>query len=154
VIKVTEIKTKASLLGILFIIFIVGHGNVHITTININHTSAANGINIINDVQNTTKSIKNILAEIHDILFLHQFDILIIDCPIIAHHHIAQKKPHVIFATHCHIASLFHFHLVSVNSSIRLNVISDSVRPIIASITLYGKTKIKTFNKLSVINGI
>jgi hypothetical protein len=44
VITVTAIIVKASVLGILFIILIVGHANVPITTINISHTSAARGI--------------------------------------------------------------------------------------------------------------
>jgi hypothetical protein len=42
--KVTAIITKASDLGILFIILSVGQANVPITTINISQTNAASGI--------------------------------------------------------------------------------------------------------------
>jgi len=97
-------------------------------------TSAARGIIEIYAVANTIRSIKNTAAEIHDILPLPPFQILIIDCQIIAHHHIAPKNQHVAFAIPCPIDSLLLFHLVSVISSMRLKVIRDSVRPIIARI--------------------
>jgi hypothetical protein len=121
---------------------------------NINHTKAAKGIFIIRVEPKTTNSIKNIEDDIHDNLFLQPFDILIIDCPIIAQPHIAQKKPQVIFAIPCQTASLFAFHLVSVSSSINVNVIKDSVKPITANIKLYGIIILRTLKKSSVINGI
>jgi len=60
-------------------IFKVGQANVQITTINIKPTKAASGILSIKLVQKTTNNIKNILAEIHDNLFLQPLFILIID---------------------------------------------------------------------------
>gem|GEM_PF-5140556 len=112
----------------------VGQAKVHITTINISQTKAAKGIFIIKVVPKTTNNIKNIEAEIPESLFLHQLLILIIDCQIIAQPHIAQKNQQVTFAIHCPTASLFAFHLVFVNSSINVNVIRDSVKPITANI--------------------
>jgi hypothetical protein len=79
VITVTAIKTKASLLGILFNILRVGHANVPITTINISPTSAAIGIREIIATPNTINNIKNIEAEIPEALPLHPLEILIID---------------------------------------------------------------------------
>jgi hypothetical protein len=117
-------------------IFKVGQANVPITTININQTRAARGIFKIKLVPKTTNHIRNKLAEIPDNLFLQPLFILIIDCPIIAQPHIAQKNPQVILAIHCPIASLFDFHLVSVISSIKVKVIRLSVKPIIAKIKL------------------
>jgi hypothetical protein len=154
VIKVTETITNASLLGILLSILIVGQANVHITTINISPTKAARGIFIIKAVPKTTNNIKNILAEIPESLFLHPFEILIIDCHIIAQPHIEPKSQQVIFAIHCHIASLLAFHLVLVISSIKVKVIRLSVNQIIAKIKEYGKTTLSTSKKLSVIFGI
>lgn len=139
VIDVTDIRVKASALGILFNIFNVGQANVPITTINISHTSAANGIIVIREVAKTISNIKNIDADIPETLPLPPLEILIIDCQIIAHPHIEEKKPQTTFAIHCPIDSLFHFPLVPVNSSIRESVIRDSVRPIIANINEYGR---------------
>jgi hypothetical protein len=79
VITVTAIRTKASLLGILFNICNVGQANVPITTINIRPTSAAIGISEIIDIPNTINNSKNIEAEIQDIRPLHPLEILIID---------------------------------------------------------------------------
>ena len=61
--------------------------------------------------------------------------ILIIDCPIIAHPPIPPKKPFKIFADPCAIHSLLPLPLVSVSSSIRFNVISDSINPMAAKIS-------------------
>ena len=146
VIAVTATITKASLFGILFIIFSVGHAKVPITTININQTSAASGISEMYFVANTIRIMRKTEAEIPDILHLHPFDILIIDCQIIAHHPMAQKKPQTLFAIHCPTASLLFCPLVSVISSIRVSVISDSVRPITASISEYGSMIFKVSN--------
>jgi len=76
---VTAMRIKASLLGILFIILIVGHANVPITTINISHTSAAKGIIEIYFVAKTISIIKNTEDDIPEILHLQPFEILIID---------------------------------------------------------------------------
>jgi len=105
-------------------------------------------------VQKTTNNIKNIEAEIQDNLFLPPFEILIIDCPIIAHPHIAPKNPQVVFAIPCPIASLFAFHLVSVSSSIRVKVMRDSVSQITASIAEYGIIILSISTKLTSIRGI
>lgn len=93
-------------------------------------------------------------AEIQDIFHLQLFDILIIDCHIIAQPHIAQKNQQVALANHCQIASLFHFHLVSVNSSIKVKVINDSVNQIIANIREYGAIIHNNSNNGTSITGI
>lgn len=98
VIAVTATITKASLFGILFSILNVGQAKVPITTINMSHTRAASGISSIYAVANTISIMRNMDAEIPDILPLHPFEILIIDCQIIAHPHIAQKNPQTLFA--------------------------------------------------------
>lgn len=79
VIHVTAIITKASLFGILLSILSVGQAKVPITTINISQTKAASGIIRIRLVPNTTKRMRKREAAIHESLFLHQLDILIID---------------------------------------------------------------------------
>jgi len=139
VIAVTAMMTKASVFGILFSIFSVGQANVPITTINMSHTSAASGIRAIYFVANTMSTMRNTEAEIHDIRPLHPFDILIIDCPIIAHQPIAPKNPQTVFAIPCPIDSLLLSHLVSVISSISVSVMSDSVSHMIARINEYGR---------------
>jgi len=149
VINVTDIITNASVSGILFSILNVGQAKVQITTININHTRAARGICIIKPVQKTTNNIKNTEALIQDNLFLQLLLILIIDCHIIAQPHIDPNNQQVRLASHCHIDSLLVFHLVSVNSSIRVSVIKDSVSPIVASIAEYGKIILKISNAFS-----
>jgi len=135
VIIVTAIITNASLLGILESSLNVGHAKVPITTINISHTKAARGIIAINHVANTISSIKNIAAEIPDIRPLPPLEILIIDCPIIAHHPIEPKNQQSVLAIPCPMDSLLLFPRVSVISSISVSVMSDSVSPIIASIS-------------------
>ena len=100
VIAVTAIITKASLLGIFGSILNVGQAKVPITTINMSQTSAASGIIDIRLVANTIRRIKNTEAEIPEIRPLPPFDILIIDCPIIAQPPIAPKNPHTPFASH------------------------------------------------------
>jgi hypothetical protein len=67
---------------------------------NIKPTRAAIGISEIIDIPNTINNIKNIEAEIPDILPLHPPDILIIDCPIIAQPPIELKNPQMKLATH------------------------------------------------------
>lgn len=79
VIAVTAMMTNASLLGIFGRSLNVGHANVPITTINISHTRAARGMSAINPAANTIRSMRNIEAEIPDILPLHPLDMLIID---------------------------------------------------------------------------
>jgi hypothetical protein len=90
-------------------------------------------------VAKTMRSIKNTAAEIPEIRPRPPFDILIIDCPIIAHQPIDPKNPHTVFARPCAIDSLLLFPRVSVISSISVKVIRDSVNPIIASTSAYGK---------------
>jgi hypothetical protein len=138
VINVTAKITNESDLGILFSILIVGQAKVQITTININQISAASGIIAIYFVAKTIIKIKKIAAATQDILHLQPFEILIIDCQIIAHHHIDQKNQQTVLASHCHIDSLFHLHLDSVFSSIKASVIKDSVNQIIAKTNAYG----------------
>lgn len=138
VIAVTVRMTNASDLGILLSILNVGQAKVPITTINISPTRAARGIIAIYLVANTMSSIKNTEAEIPDIRHRPPFEILIIDCPIIAHHPIAPKNQQTLFAIPCPMDSLLLFPRVSVISSIRERVIRDSVSPIIARMSAYG----------------
>jgi hypothetical protein len=79
---------------------------------------------------------------------------LIIDCPIIAQPHIAQKNQQVTFANHCQIASLFDFHLVFVSSSIKVSVIKLSVNQTIARTKLYGKIILSVSKKSFSIIGM
>ena len=60
--------------------------------------------------------------------------IFIIDCPIIAHPPIPPKNPVTTLAAPWATHSLLEFPLVSVNSSIKLRVIKDSISPIAAKI--------------------
>lgn len=138
VIAVTTMITNASLLGIFGSILNVGQAKVPITTMNMSHTRAARGINAIYFVANTIRTMRNTEAEIPDIRPRPQFEILIIDCPIIAHHPIAPKNPHTPFAIPCPTDSLLLLPRFSVISSIKDKVISDSVSHIIAKIRAYG----------------
>ena len=56
---------------------------------------------------------------------------------------IPPNKPVRIFAPPCAIHSRLEFPRVSVKSSIRLSVIKDSINPMAANISAYGKINLK-----------
>ena len=146
----TRIKTKTSVFGILFRILKLLHANVPITTINITPTKAAIGTCSIKPEANKTKLKRVKAATIPDNLPLPPDLILIIDCPIMAQPPMPPNRPVTTFALPCAIHSLFALPRVSVRSSIKFKVISDSIKPIAAKITAYGKINLI----VSHVNGI
>jgi len=100
---------------------------VEITTININHTRLASGIALTTGAAKSKKKRSAQAATRPDSLVLHPDLMLMMDCQIIASHHIPHKNQLSTFAAHCAMYSLFIFHLVSVISSSTLSVNVASV---------------------------
>ena len=143
VIAETATNTKASALGIFLITLKLLHANVPITTINITPTRAAIGICSIKGAAKRIKIKREIEAVTPESLPLPPELTLIMDCPIMAHPPIPPNKPFNIFPNPCAKLSLFPLPLLSVSSSTKLSVISDSIKPTAANKKAVEITKLQ-----------
>src|SRR5699024_1323415 len=131
--------TTASPLGAFTTYLNEDQSNVPMDTIIIIPTSTGIGICTTKSPRTIIKNIKNEPATKVDSLALPPDFTLITDCPIIAHPAIPPKKPVIVLAIPCPLASLFLLLPVPVISSTIDEVSKDSSSPTIAKAIEYGK---------------
>ena len=139
----TMMITKASVFGIFLRIRMLDHSNVPKTTMNMTPDSAAKGICSIKLLAKRMKMSRNYPADIPDNRPLPPERILIMLWPIMAHPPIPPKKPVITLAVPCPRHSRVLLPRVSVNSSIKVRVINDSINPTAARMKEKGAMKVR-----------
>ena len=150
VIPETNIITKASVMGIFRRIRKLDHSKVPITTINITPVNAASGILSIRELAKRMKASRNSPAAIPESRPRPPERILMMLCPIIAQPPIPPKNPVTTLATPCPRHSRVLLPRVSVNSSIRVSVIKDSINPTAARMKEKGAIKYRVSQSIGI----
>ena len=135
----TSISTRASLRGTLPSTRKLLHSKVPMTTMNITPMSAARGICSISEYATRINSNKLRAAVIPESRPRPPEFTLIMLWPIMAQPPMPPKNPVAVLAMPCATHSLLPRPLLSVISSTSRSVNRDSIRPIAARITAYGK---------------